>query len=83
MELIKSSFKRRRWNGLRLMVPEKYNYVAADEDGTVYAYTHLPYADLQNGHWQQGGVHNRNEIIAVVKLDINWHNTLVDYTNDK
>lgn len=69
------------FHGLTLIIPSWAKYVAADTDGSVYAYDHKPVM-VDDYEWRR--VTGTYTIICDVDLEgLDWRNSLVIYEDFK
>jgi hypothetical protein len=66
-----------QFHNVGVEVPHDANFITADADGSVWAYTCQPTIDIESGYWENSHYGDAIKVANVDLEDMKWEDTLV------
>ena len=64
--------------GYPFVVPNGWDFIATDENGEVFCYRGKPVVSDDSGRWKVGSLINRYILLAHVKFEGDWKDSLME-----
>lgn len=75
---VSSLTKIAQFHNIGVEVPHDTSFIAADGDGTVWAYTRHPACNFESGCWENNAAGDAIKVAVVDLEDMKWEDTLVE-----